>query len=1059
MLPLALRGLRYHARIYALVLAGITFATAILVGALMVGDSVRFSLKRMAKQRLGNTGVILPGNDRFFRTALADETDAVPLVILRGNAAFADSATRANKVQVLGCDARFWKLGDAADATGALGKREIVINSHLARRLQAAVGDSIVLRVENPSAVSRDAPMSNDHDSTVSKRLKIGAIVDDDAFGRFSLQAQQFAPFNAFLPIAVLQEMIELGPRANLLLFGDDRGVDAISTAIDEVWKLDDAELELRELDEQIELRSSRIFLDPPVETSAIGIPDAQPILTYFTRELRKGAKATPYSMVAAVPANFAVPVSEGIVVNDWLAKDLGLAVGDSLEMHYYALGRQRQLETKTASLAVSKIIPLEGAAEDPELMPEFPGIATADNCIDWDTSMPVSYDKIRDKDEEYWDAYHGTPKAFIPLAKGQELWANRFGQLTAVRYPAAAAESVAATLRRELNPAALGLIPRDIRNAAMAASSGGIDFGGLFIGFSFFLIGAAVMLTALLFVFGIERRAREVGTLLALGLRSSQIRRLFFLETLPLAVLGGLLGTGLSFFYTKAILNGLTTAWVDAVGTSSIQFHVYPQTLIGGTIAATLLALGVAWWLLTRLARKQAITLLKGQAADSASEGQASTKARWGTIFTLVFGLGAAGAGLTAPSNLQPAVFFVGGGLLLVGSLMSSRLVLIGAGKEIAASLGALARRNMNRRRTRSLTVIALLACGSFMVVAVSANKQNALRNSHLRHSGTGGFTFVAELTHPVHRDLNDPEVRADLGLEDLEGFHVVPLRVREGDDASCLNLNRPQVPPILGVNPGMLDELGAFSFTKTRESPWLALADSAEDVPAIADQNTLMWALKVGVGDVATEHQGRKLRVENALRRSILQGAVIISEDQFEDLFADSGYRLLLIDANVEDRETLSRALRDHGAEIVPATERLARFNAVENTYLSVFQVLGGLGLLLGSVGLALVVLRNVLDRQRELALLRALGYSAARLRQLVRREHVVLLAVGLVCGVLTALIAVWPAIVSPGAEVPWRGLTWTIVAVALNGLFWVWAATTLALRGNLLTALRRE
>jgi ABC-type antimicrobial peptide transport system permease subunit len=1057
MLSFALRGLRYHARIYALVVAGITLATAILVGALMVGDSVRFSLRRMAQQRLGDTRVILSGNDRFFRAALADEANGVPLVVLRGNAAFADSATRANKVQVIGCDARFWAFGDAPAVT--LATREVAINSHLAHQLQAKVGDSIVLRVENPSSVSRDAPMSNDHDSTISKRLTIGAIVDDEAFGRFSLQAQQFAPFNAFLPIEVLQELTELGPRANLLLFAGDRDAAAVTAAINSHWQLDDAELELRELDEQVELRSSRIFLDPPVEASATAISGAQPILTYFTSELRKGDKVTPYSMVAAVPADFAVPVSEGVVVNDWLAEDLDLAVGDSLEMRYYALGRQRQLETKTASLTVSKIIPLEGAAEDPELMPEFPGISTADNCIDWDTSMPVSYDRIRDKDEAYWDAYHGTPKAFIPLAEGQKLWGNRFGQLTAVRFPAVQAEAVASTLRRDLNPAALGLQARDIRSAAQAASTGGIDFGGLFIGFSFFLIGAAVMLTALLFVFGIERRSREVGTLLALGLRSSQVRSIFFLETLPLAVLGGLLGTALSFVYTKAILNGLTGAWVDAVGTSSISFHVYPQTLIGGSIAATLLALGVSWWLLSRFARKQAIDLLKGQVANSASNEVASTKSRIGTVAALGLGVVAAIGGVALPSSQQPAVFFIAGGLLLVGALMASRLVLVGAGKEIAASLGALARRNMNRRRTRSLTVIALLACGSFMVVAVSANKQNALRNSHLRSSGTGGFTFVAELSHPVHRDLNDPEVRADLGLEELADFHVVPLRMREGDDASCLNLNRPQVPPILGVQPQMLADLGAFSFTKKHESPWLALADSAKNLPAIADQNTLMWALKVGVGDVATEQKGRKMQIVNALRRSILQGAVIIDEAQFEALFPDSGYRLLLIDAKLEDRETLSRALRDHGAEIVLATERLARFNAVENTYLSVFQVLGGLGLLLGSVGLALVVLRNVLDRQQELALLRAMGYSAGRLRQLIRREHVVLLAVGLVSGVVTALIAVWPALVSPGAEVPWSGLAWTIVGVAINGLFWVWAATTLALRGNLLAALRHE
>ena len=69
------------------------------------------------------------------------------------------------------------------------------------------------------------------------------------------------------------------------------------------------------------------------------------------------------------------------------------------------------------------------------------------------------------------------------------------------------------------------------------------------------------------------------------------------------------------------------------------------------------------------------------------------------------------------------------------------------------------------------------------------------------------------------------------------------------------------------------------------------------------------------------------------------------------------------------------------DLGADAMPTAERLAEFHTVENTYLSTFQTLGGLGLLIGTVGLAAVVLRNVLERRRELALLRAVGYRPAR------------------------------------------------------------------------------
>ena len=63
--------------------------------------------------------------------------------------------------------------------------------------------------------------------------------------------------------------------------------------------------------------------------------------------------------------------------------------------------------------------------------------------------------------------------------------------------------------------------------------------------------------------------------------------------------------------------------------------------------------------------------------------------------------------------------------------------------------------------------------------------------------------------------------------------------------------------------------------------------------------------------------------------------------------------------------------------GGDATSTAERLARFHRVENTYLSTFQTLGGLGLLLGTVGLATVLLRNVLERRRELALLAAVGY----------------------------------------------------------------------------------
>jgi putative ABC transport system permease protein len=198
--------------------------------------------------------------------------------------------------------------------------------------------------------------------------------------------------------------------------------------------------------------------------------------------------------------------------------------------------------------------------------------------------------------------------------------------------------------------------------------------------------------------------------------------------------------------------------------------------------------------------------------------------------------------------------------------------------------------------------------------------------------------------------------------------------------------------------------------------------------------------------------------------LGNSVLQGALILSETNFVRLFpTQSGYQVFLVDAPAASAanvsKALTRGLEDVGLSVTPAPERLAAFNTVENTYLSIFAILGGLGLLLGSVGLGVIVLRNVWERRGELALLRAVGFRRDALHRLVFAEHALLLMLGLAVGIVSALVAVLPALRSPGAEVPWLSLALTLLAVFVSGLVWTGFATTIALRSPLLAALRNE
>jgi ABC-type antimicrobial peptide transport system permease subunit len=252
------------------------------------------------------------------------------------------------------------------------------------------------------------------------------------------------------------------------------------------------------------------------------------------------------------------------------------------------------------------------------------------------------------------------------------------------------------------------------------------------------------------------------------------------------------------------------------------------------------------------------------------------------------------------------------------------------------------------------------------------------------------------------------------------------------------------------LGADPAALARRQAFGGRWERLSQ--ATADGA--VPAIGDEATVRWALGKRLGDTLpySDERGQtfQLRIVDVLPNSILQGSLIIAESSFNGRFPSAaGYRVFLLDAVPAE---WARSLADRGFEAVPAWRRLAEFAAVENTYLAIFQALGGLGLVLGSVGLAIVVWRNVLERRGELALLQAVGFERRALRRLVVFEHWLLVALGIGTGLVAALVAVGP---TAGLRLP----VGPLVLLAVGGLAWSWLAAAAALRGPLVPALRNE
>lgn len=431
---------------------------------------------------------------------------------------------------------------------------------------------------------------------------------------------------------------------------------------------------------------------------------------------------------------------------------------------------------------------------------------------------------------------------------------------------------------------------------------------------------------------------------------------------------------------------------------------------------------------------------------------------------------------GIASEGTKAAAVFFTAGILLLTCTASFAWWLLQRLAHRSGTpfmSTSMLAAQGTTRRPGRSLSTILLIAFGSFVVVAVGANRRDSSEDVLRRDSGTGGFTIYAESTLPIIGNFTDREY--GLTAEQRNAVESIPMRLRDGDDASCLNITRAQTPRLIGVKPELLSSRKAFTFSRTISKPnnlsgWdlLMLPQPTQRVSAIGDEATVVWGLGKSIGDTLTyfDDSGREFEIVIValVSRSILQGSLFISEDAFIRHFPnESGYRAFLFDCPLQQRDTilqaLSLAFQDVGMQVTATEERLARFDRVENTYLSIFLSLGGLGVVLGMSGLGVVVMRNVMDRRNEMALLQAVGFRNGTIRAMLLGEHVILILYGLFSGVFSGLVALFPTLMRSANPIPWALLGLLLLAMLASGICCAWAASAHLLRGSLLGALRGE
>ncbi|NRA38930.1 MAG: ABC transporter permease, partial [Planctomycetes bacterium] len=758
--------------------------------------------------------------------------------------------------------------------------------------------------------------------------------------------------------------------------------------------------------------------------------------------------------------------------VNTWSAEDLGLAIGDSVNIQYYEVQDDNALIERKRDFVVSHIISIEGMAADRTLMPPFPGLSEKEDCREWDPGTEVDLDNIRDKDEVYWDNYKGTPKAFIHLADGRAMWQNRFGDATAYRVTASQQADIDSALRAALDPADFSL--RSIALAQLAdqaASKGSYYISSVFVSLNGFLIIAVCILISLCTSLSLARRRRDVGIMLSIGYTPKKIRRMFVAEMSLLTILASVGGVLLAYVYHVFLIHLLHDAWSDAIAGVQILAQINVKTILIGVISVLLIVLGITVYHVRHMCASAALQLLQGPQFTSQAQGLR----QW--LPAMCFTLSAASAVVLLLLDLgtqwMAPQFFMAAACVLASGFAAAwwYLAYVSQNKHFTF-FSMWVSGNLARKPLRSMLLLIMLSSCVFLVVASSAFHMQGDDQLLGRKSASGGFAYFAKSSLAIERDIHSPEgqKRYHIDQQDLLG-HVVLMRSNNDNESSCLNLNQNVNPRIWGVDWQYFDQQSAFTFAQSSNgsNPWQALGQRTESgrIPIIGDINYLMWTMGKTVGAVMTyplpDGSEVELEVCGLVQDSILQGALIMDEKFFVELFPQRpGYNYMLVDVAEKDAaqflKTLQHVFFDNGLVFESSSERFMRYVRVRNMYLLIFQIMGALGLLLASLGLSVVVLRHIEERRYEWSVARAIGYHPQRLLRALSIEHALVFFVAVSLGCLSAYCAIQPVLAVTGHALS-PILIWLLIAVLATGFAAIFYAVRMQRVRSLADALRRD
>ena len=461
---------RSSRRFYRLAGFAAALSVAVITGSLIVGDSVRRSLLQRIDDRLPGIQSVVMATDGYFGPSALQElslsADSKAVLVSDG---FVSRDGRLIPVMVWGMDV----LPDGS----TLQAGQAAVNAALAKEL--GDDDGLALRLPSSGPVPSSSLFVTSR-YTVSERFQRTAVLDASHGGNLSLKNEQTLPYNVFVARTELCDLLGTDDKANLILTPDALTQHNLQVLTPETLGL--------HVDGD-RIVSDGIFLKKNlVDKLTEGRPEANRIYSYLVNTIAGNSREIPYSFATAMDRydGFEIPAGEAIL-SDYAARRLGLRIGDELTVTYYVSDALKKLSERTRAFKVARIVSLATLAADGHLSADFPGLADAESCSQWDSDLPIDLDRVKTEDEQYWTDWKSTPKILLPYAEMREEWANTWGDATEIRLSDASLAGITAD-----DFALTALQPKE---AARLGALGGVDFGGLFLGLGFFIILAALLL------------------------------------------------------------------------------------------------------------------------------------------------------------------------------------------------------------------------------------------------------------------------------------------------------------------------------------------------------------------------------------------------------------------------------------------------------------------------------------------------------------------------------------------------------------------------------------